>query len=69
MTNPYADWSYQRFLDAFNVQHGRTHTVTLAAYQQLEILFICDNRKFNPQGPLYLGGHTVHCEPDRAGPS
>lgn len=64
--NPYAAWSHQRFLDAFNLQHGRTHTIRLEAYQVLEQLHIASSIQFTPGGPLHLGGHTVYCEPDPA---
>ena len=63
VVNPYAGWSLQDFLDALSVQYGRTHTVNLAAFQQMERLLIANWQRPDPQ-VLRFGGHTVYCEPD-----
>ena len=53
-----------RFLEAFNLHYGRTHTVKLDVYQQLETLLVADTREPRHGGPLCIGGHTIYCEPD-----
>jgi hypothetical protein len=54
------------FLSAFNLLHGRTLTVKLPVYQELEQLLIADGAAANTPPPLHVGGYTIYPEPDPA---
>lgn len=58
----------QWLLDALNIHNCRTHTLKLEIYQELELLLSASGWPFVAGGPLYVGGHTIRCEPDPNAP-